>query len=164
MDILASVLFVSIFLLAPVHSGSDIQFTTNSNIIQGSAGQILQLRCAIMFSDTGGGVVGRRTADDNVVKVASISITRNGRPVATVTTYNGARMWSNDISANDSTTVKVSGDVIRNPEEFGFLQVTWTSPTNTQAGEYECKAAGLSSTDQVAKFFVKTLTVDKACV
>jgi len=74
-------------------------------------------------------------SSNEVVKhVVGITITRDGLPVATVSTYTVAVCESKA----DMADIQVTGDVSQTSGELGFLDLVWYFPSSTQVGEYEC--------------------------
>ena len=104
----------------------------------------------------GGGLVGRRSLPsqghqasvrksasgprDVIRHIASMTISRDGLPVAAVSTYTSALMES-DI---DKPNAQTSGDVSGTSGEMGYLQVKWDFPTDTQVGRYVCTVTGIT--------------------
>ena len=84
----------------------------------------------------------RSSPVDPVRHVSTITITRGGLPVATVSPYTPAVVESSD----DVISVHVTGDVsgTTTAGELGFLELVWNSPTSAQAGEYECSITGIT--------------------
>ena len=97
------------------------------------------------------------TFKDPVRHTTSMSITRDGVTIATVSSYTSASI----VSEIDKSNLYVSGDVSKTTGELGFLQLEWVFPTDTQSGHYECSANGVTESGQMARFS-KTLSVQKS--
>ena len=88
---------------------------------------------------TGSTVIGRRAAaDDDVIKfLSSLVVMRNGKDhVASITEHTPAS------ALMDLDNLKVKGQI---NGSSGFLELSWTYPSDTQAAEYTCESNGLNA-------------------
>lgn len=98
-------------------------------------------------------------SDDPVLRVASMTITRDSQQIATVSQYTPAVVES-DV---DRTNLRVSGGMSGSDGSLGYLDLEWTLPTEKQVGGYECKAVGITQQGH-AITFTETVTVFKAAI
>lgn len=85
---------------------------------------------------------------DVVRHVASITITRDGAPVATVSTFSPAVVESD----MDKSNIHISSDTSNTSGELGYLQLSWDFPTDVQVGVYECLVSGITKLGHTASF------------
>jgi len=88
-----------------------------------------------------------------------MTITRDGVPIATISTYTTAVVESDLDKAN----LKVTGDVSKVKGELGYLQLVWDFPKDFQTGEYECTAAAITKLGHFVTF-TKSLEVQRSNV
>ena len=89
------------------------------------------------------------SANDPILHVASMTISRDGLPVATVSTYTHAHVES----AADRGNLQVTGDVTGvsggGDLDLGHLHLTWDFPTSGQLGKYTCTATAITTSGHV---------------
>jgi len=75
--------------------------------------------------------------DDDVQFVTSILVTRNGVDIASLSEHFGVKQLSPDVI--------VTGHLTAGRGERGMLQITWSHPTQAEAGIYTCDVITLSA-------------------
>ena len=152
--------------------GSELILTASPQDIQPPMTHKLWMKCSLsdVIPDvTGSHVVGRSvpgtpdddddddshderaaptSAGDPIRHVATISITRDGVSVATVSPYHAARAESSD----DVSNIHVTGDVSKTTGELGYLELVWDFPTEKQVGAYECSVTGITESGHSVTF------------
>lgn len=99
------------------------------------------------------------SADEVIKHVASMTISRDDVPIATISTFTSAVVESDLDKAN----IKVRGDVSSDKGELGYLQLVWDFPNDSQTGEYKCSAVAITELGHFVTF-TKTLTVQKSSI
>ena len=94
---------------------------------------------------------------ETISHVASMTITRGGVPIATISTYTAAVVES-DL---DKSNLKVTGNVSSISGELGYLHLVWDFPKGSQTGEYECTVAAITDLGHFVTF-TKSLTVQRS--
>ena len=97
---------------------------------------------------------------DAIRHVASMTISRDGVPIAAVSTFTPARLESH----LDTPNSHVTGDVTHvTSGQLGYLDVTWSFPTDVQVGSYTCDVTAITESGHVLTLS-KSLEVDKSFV
>ena len=99
-------------------------------------------------------------AEDPVLHLASLTISRDGQQVATVSSFTSAFVESDE----DKPNLRVTGDVSGTTKgELGYLDLVWSFPTDVQTGSYECKAFAFTKLGHGVTFS-QSLTVGETTV
>ena len=130
-----------VYLLMTLTQVSTLTFTTSRTEIIPKLTSNLTLTCDLnstTVTSPSGSLVGRDVSHAATVKyLTSLVVMRNGNHhVASVTEHSPA------VALDDLGNLKVKGDITGSE---GFLQLSWSYPTDVQAGQYTCEVNGLTS-------------------
>jgi len=120
---------------------SVILFQSSPTDVKAGLTSAFTLRCSLNDTAASTGIIGRRdvtSTQDNVEQVSSVVIMQNGVDLASVTQTHQAKPL---ISHNN---IRVNGDVTRRPGEKGYMEVTFTSPTQNETGEFVCEVNAIT--------------------
>jgi len=150
--------FVSLLLVLAVNknTASVLKFQSSTNVIHSLLTREMTMRCSL--EDTAalgpGAIVGRSVTatPSDVISLTSLVLMKGGTEIAHVIVQTAA-------TAMNNANVKVEGQLNKNATEKGYLEVTWTFPTEGDVGEFTCEANGLTASGHNV-VFTKSLEVE----
>lgn len=117
-------------------NGSTIMFKASPNNIKESVTDKLSLRCEMNYANESK-QLNKKDEDNNIDEVLSIVIMQNSKDIAMVTHGQPAKV------VEGSNNIELSGQIMRNPRQMSFLQLTFNFPTEVQVGNYKCQITTL---------------------
>jgi len=140
--------------------GSDINLTKSPDSIKPFLTHSLSLRCSlsdsvwqVLTTSPSPLVIGKRGqqgSDDNIRFVTSLVVSRDGQDVASVSDYVPAKAVSGE------NNLQVQGAVSKTAGERGYLSLTWSEPSTSQAGNYSCVIHGIDDQGHSVTFTAYT--------
>jgi len=114
--------------------GSNIQLTSSSSSITPSLTPTLTLRCSINNTDSSNNSSFTFTGHTDYQVDKFIVISLQGHDIASISESSAARLLVN------VSNIKVSGDLSIQAGDDRYLELTWTYPEASQAGDFHCEA------------------------
>jgi len=136
-------------------AGSDISLTVDPSSVQPPDTKSMSLRCSYPALDVqttpsvdlvGRSAPMRRSPPERLTHVTGITLSKDDVIIARVDAYNPAAM----ATGVNLGHVNVTGEVKGNNQEFGYLQLNWTSPGQDVGGLYRCEVRGVTGTRHLA--------------